>query len=64
VTANLSVNLLVDVGVANDGPATLELSRRNSSGLALLDYKMQGMDSVESYDHVKRVHADTVWASW
>jgi CheY-like chemotaxis protein len=40
-----SAILLLDV--AYDGPAALELSRRHPYGLALLDYKMQGMDGVE-----------------
>jgi CheY-like chemotaxis protein len=48
------------VGVAYDGPAALELSRRHPYGLALLDYKMPGMDGVELYGHLKEVHADTV----
>jgi hypothetical protein len=37
----------VDVDVANDGPAAPKLSRRHPYGLALLNYRMQGMDSVE-----------------
>jgi CheY-like chemotaxis protein len=48
------------VGVAYDGPTALELSRRQPYGLALLDYKMPGMDGVELYGHLKQVHADTV----
>jgi CheY-like chemotaxis protein len=55
-----SAILLVDVDVAYDGPAALELSRRYPYGLALLDYKLQGMDGVELYGHLRRVHADTV----
>jgi CheY-like chemotaxis protein len=50
----------VDVDVAYDSPAALKLSRRHPYGLALLDYKMQVIDSVELYGHLKRVHADTV----
>jgi len=53
-----SAILLVDV--AYDGPAARILSRRHPYGLALLDYKMQGMDGVELCGHLKRVHADTV----
>lgn len=48
------------VGVANDGPAALELSRRRPYGLALLDYKMPGMGGVELYGHLKQVQPDTV----
>ena len=48
------------VGVAYDGPAALELSRRHPYGLALLDYLLPGMDGVELYGHLKRVRADTV----
>jgi CheY-like chemotaxis protein len=48
------------VGVAYDGPSALELSRRQSYGLALLDYKMPGMDGVELYSHLKRLRTDTV----
>jgi CheY-like chemotaxis protein len=48
------------VDVAYDGPAALELSRRHPYGLALLDYKMPGMDGVELYRHIKRLRADTV----
>ena len=48
------------VGVAHDGPAALELSRRHPYGLALLDYQMPGMDGVELYGHLKELQADTV----
>ncbi len=48
------------VGVAYDGPSALELSRRQPYGLALLDYKMPGMNGVELYGHLKEVRADTV----
>jgi CheY-like chemotaxis protein len=55
-----SAILLVDVDVACDGPAALELSRRQPCRLASLDYKMQGVDGVELCGHLNRVHADTV----
>jgi hypothetical protein len=51
------------VDVAYDSPAALKLSRCRAYGLALVDYEMQGMHSVELYGHLKQVHADT-WASW
>jgi DNA-binding response OmpR family regulator len=61
--ASLS-DILSDLGyqvdVAYDGPAALELSRRRPYGLAVLDYKMPGMDGVELYVHLKEVQADTV----
>ena len=53
-----SANPIVDV--VYDSLAALKLSRRHLYGLALLDYKMQGMDSVERNGHLKRAHADTV----
>jgi CheY-like chemotaxis protein len=48
------------VGVAHDGPAALELSRRQPYGLALLDYMMPGMDGLALYGRLKQVRADTV----
>jgi CheY-like chemotaxis protein len=48
------------VAVAFDGPAALELSRRQPYRLALLDYMMPGRDGLELYGHLKRVRADTV----
>jgi CheY-like chemotaxis protein len=48
------------VDVAHDGPAALELSRRKPYGLALLDFKLPGMNGVEVYGHLKQVRADTV----
>ena len=39
--------------------AALELSRCHPYGLALLDYKLQGMDSVEPHGRLRRVHAET-----
>lgn len=48
------------VDVAYDGPAALELCLLRPYGLALLDYKMPGMDGVELYGRLKRVRASTV----
>jgi CheY-like chemotaxis protein len=48
------------VDVAYDGPAALKLAMRQGYGLALLDFKLPGMDGVELYVHIKRVRADTV----
>jgi CheY-like chemotaxis protein len=61
--ASLS-DIITDLGyrvdVAYDGPAALDLSRRQTYGLAVLDYKMPGMDGVELFGHLKRIRADTV----
>jgi CheY-like chemotaxis protein len=48
------------VDVAYDGPAALQLTKRHGYGLALLDFKLPGMNGVEHYCHIKRVRADTV----
>jgi CheY-like chemotaxis protein len=48
------------VGVAYDGPAALELSRHRCFGLALLDFKLPGMNGVELYGHLKQVQPGTV----
>jgi CheY-like chemotaxis protein len=48
------------VDVAFDGPAALDLSKRHGYGLALLDYRLPGMDGVALYGHLKQVRADTV----
>jgi two-component system, NtrC family, response regulator HydG len=57
-------DILSDLGyrvdVTYDGPTALDLSRRHPYGLALLDYKMLGMDDLELYGHLKQVQADTV----
>jgi DNA-binding response OmpR family regulator len=49
-----------DVDVANDGPSALELVRRKTYDVALLDLKMPGMDGVELYKRIKNVSAGTV----
>ncbi len=48
------------VDMAFDGPGALALAQRQGYGLALLDYKLPGMDGVELYCHIKRLRADTV----
>jgi two-component system, NtrC family, response regulator HydG len=48
------------VDVAYDGPAALALSRQKPYGLALLDYKLPGMDGVQVYGHLKQLQAETV----
>ncbi len=70
--ASLS-DILSDLGytvdTANDGPAALELSGRNLYRLALLDYKMPGMDGLELCRRLRaaqpavEVALVTAWAS-
>src|SRR5712691_9578861 len=60
---NLS-DILTDLGyhvdMAHDGPSALELVRRNAYDVALLDYKMPGMDGVTLYREIKKLRAGTV----
>jgi DNA-binding NtrC family response regulator len=60
---NLS-DILTDLGyhvdTAHDGPSALELIRRRPYDVALLDYKMPGMDGVTLYRAIKRQRAGTV----
>ncbi|MBI3463089.1 MAG: response regulator [Planctomycetes bacterium] len=44
-----------DVDVAEDGDSALELVRNHEYALAVLDYRMPGMDGVELY---RRIHAN------
>jgi CheY-like chemotaxis protein len=60
---NLS-DILTDMGhrvdTAHDGPAALELARRHSYDIALLDFKMPGMDGLTLYRELRQVQAETV----
>ncbi|MGL4554453.1 MAG: response regulator, partial [Gemmataceae bacterium] len=61
--ANLA-DILADLGyrvdVAHDGPSALELVRRRPYDLAVLDFKMPGMDGLTLYRELRRLRADTV----
>ena len=46
--------------MAHDGPAALELVRKNHYDVVLLDYKMPGMDGVTAYREIKKLRAGTV----
>lgn len=60
---NLS-DILTDLGyrvdTAPDGPAALELVRRTPYDVALLDFKMPGMDGLELYREIKKLGGGTV----
>src|SRR5438445_321145 len=60
---NLS-DILTDLGyqveTAHDGLTALELVRRRPYEVALLDYKMPGMDGLTLYREIKKLRAGTV----
>jgi CheY-like chemotaxis protein len=58
--SDIIADLGYQVDVAFDGPAALELFKRQSYGVALLDYKMPGMNGVELFRHLKQARAETV----
>jgi two-component system, NtrC family, response regulator HydG len=63
ICRNLS-DILTDLGyevdMAHDGPSALELVRRRPYDVALLDYKMPGMDGLTLYREIKKQRAGTV----
>lgn len=48
------------VDTAPDGPAALELIRRHPYDVALLDFKMPGMNGLQLYQEIKKLRAGTV----
>jgi DNA-binding NtrC family response regulator len=49
-----------DVDVAYNGPAALELIEQRDYGLALIDYRMPGMDGVELYRKIRELRPNLV----
>jgi CheY-like chemotaxis protein len=63
ICANLR-DILDDLGycvdTASDAEAALELVRNTPYDVALLDYKMPGMDGLTLYGEIKKIRAETV----
>ncbi len=58
--ADILTDLGYRVDTAHDGPSALELVRKSPYAVALLDFKMPGMDGLELYREIKRLRAGTV----
>ena len=58
--SDIIADLGYQVDVAHDGPAALELFKRQSYRLALLDFNMPGMTGVDVYRRLKQEGAETV----
>ncbi len=48
------------VDLAYDGYTALELVQKKTYGLALIDYRMPGMDGVELYRRIRQLRPDVV----
>ena len=46
--------------MAHDGPSALELMHRRSFDLALLDFKMPGMDGATLYEEIRKVNPELI----
>jgi DNA-binding NtrC family response regulator len=58
--ADIFTDLGYDVDVAYDGPSALELVKRKTYDIALLDLKMPGMDGLELFRRIKEISHGTV----
>src|SRR5262245_17437540 len=58
--SDILTDLGYDVDTANDGLTALALVRQNAYDVALLDYKMPGMDGVTLYREIKKLSSGTV----
>jgi two-component system response regulator HydG len=58
--ADILTDLDYHVDTAPNGPAALELVRQHPYDVALLDYKMPGMDGVTLYREIKKLSSGTV----
>jgi CheY-like chemotaxis protein len=58
--ADILIDLGYQVDTAHSGPSALELVRRHPYDVALLDFKMPGMDGLELYREIRKIRAETV----
>src|SRR5437764_1218818 len=58
--ADILSDLGYQVDTAHDGPTALELVKQHPYEVALLDYKMPGMDGLTLYREIKRLRAGMV----
>jgi two-component system response regulator HydG len=58
--ADILADLGYDVEVAHDGPSAIALADRRPFDVAVLDFKMPGMDGVTLYRHLRRRNPRTV----
>jgi CheY-like chemotaxis protein len=58
--ADILTDLGYQVDTAPDGPAALELVRKHPYDVALLDFKMPGMNGLELYREIRKLRAGTV----